>query len=105
MEQQQKYNIFQKISDENKPTSEVMDKNITIDIVGNRCLYLNDYRIWGGKPYYSENLPTRSLELTMREAMEAFSIEEMQECIKERLERDAFYHGMRSYMNGIKNDK
>ena len=34
----------------NRPSRPVSEKEINIDIVGTRCVYLNNYRIAGGKP-------------------------------------------------------
>ena len=73
------------------PTSEVCSKRITVDIVGARCVYLNNFRIAGSKPYVSENLPERSLRLTIRDALAAFSDEEMESFIKERQDRKKYY--------------
>ena len=38
------------------------DKALTVTIVGRRCVYINDYRVAGSKPYVSENLPSWSFE-------------------------------------------
>lgn len=50
-----------------------MTRPIPIDltIVGKRCVYLNDYRIAGGKPYVSENLPQHSFEVTVEDILAA----------------------------------
>ncbi len=74
-----------------KPTNPLCEKHITVDIVGKRCVYLNDYRIAGGKPYVSENLPQRSMNLTVREALEAFSIKELEAYIAEKKERNEYF--------------
>ena len=38
------------------------DKTLTVTVVGRRCVYINDYRVAGSKPYVSENLPSWSFE-------------------------------------------
>lgn len=75
----------------NKPTNPLCEKAITVDIVGTRCVYLNDHRIAGGKPYVSENLPWRSMGLSVREALAAFSIAELEAYIAEKKERDEYH--------------
>lgn len=47
-----------------------MDK-ITLTVVGKRCVYLNDHRVAGSKPYVSENLPEHSFQITMQDILSA----------------------------------
>lgn len=44
------------------PTQAMNDKTLTVTVVGRRCVYINDYRVAGSKPYVSENLPSWSFE-------------------------------------------
>lgn len=37
-------------------TTPTMDDKVELVVVGKRCVYLNDYRLAGNKPYVSENL-------------------------------------------------
>lgn len=92
--------VFFKAS-ELRPTEKLLDKETTITIVGSRCIYINDHRSWGGKPYVSESLPYTERKVTVRDLTDAFSLDELMSAIKERLEREAFYHGLRSYMNTL----
>ena len=83
----------------NEPTEELCSKPITVDIVGTRCVYLNDHRIAGGKPYVSENLPWRSMDLDVREALAAFSIKELEAYIKEKKARAKYWSDYRAKNN------
>lgn len=47
------------------------DREIELTVVGQRCVYLNDYRIAGGKPYVSENLPQHTFKLRMSDILSA----------------------------------
>ncbi len=44
---------------------------IELTVVGKRCVYLNDYRIAGGKPYVSENIPQHSFTITIGDVLAA----------------------------------
>jgi len=43
------------------------DKTLTVTVVGRRCVYINDYRVAGSKPYVSENLPSWSFEANIND--------------------------------------
>ena len=34
-----------------RPADDLCARQITVDVVGTRCVYLNNHRIAGGKPY------------------------------------------------------
>lgn len=87
---------------ENKPTKESCDKVITVDVVGTRCIYLNDHRIAGGKPYVSEGLPSRSKKLTVRGALDAFSVAELTDYLAEKQERSDYFAKCRAECDAIK---
>lgn len=82
---------------EQRPTSELCEREIEIHIVGTRCIYLNGRRIAGGKPYVSENLPSRTMKLKVRDALGAFSEAEILAYLNERRERNAYCAGARNY--------
>lgn len=44
---------------------------IDVTVVGRRCVYLNDFRIAGSKPYVSENLPQHSFTITVGDVLMA----------------------------------
>lgn len=79
------------------PTSPVCDRPIEIMIVGKRCIYINDHRVQGGKPYVSENLPYESRTTTVRDVLEAFSLDEILAYVREKIAVDAYYAGCRNY--------
>jgi len=44
---------------------------VEIVVVGQRCVYINDYRVAGRKPYVSENLPQHSFWVDPSEIIRA----------------------------------
>jgi hypothetical protein len=46
-------------------------KKIELTVVGTRCVYLNDHRIAGSKPYVSENLSQHSFMVSIDEILAA----------------------------------
>src|ERR1041384_847960 len=56
-----------------EPACPTAKKPIEVTVVGRRCVYVNNYRIAGGKPYFSENLPSHDLRTTLGEVLDAFS--------------------------------
>ena len=46
-------------------------QDVELTVVGRRCVYLNDHRIAGGKPYVSENLPQHSFNVKVGEILNA----------------------------------
>lgn len=75
----------------NKPASPVGDSSVEVCVVGKRCVYINDYRIAGGKPYGSENLPQHMLVTTLKEVLAAFSHDEILAALAEgKAEREYF---------------
>lgn len=55
-----------------RPASPVGDQPITVSVVGQRCVYVNNFRIAGGKPYVSEGLPSHQLKTTLADILNAF---------------------------------
>lgn len=53
-----------------------MDK-IEICVVAKRCVYINNYRVCGGKPYASEGLPQHSFDATVKDVLGAFSTDQI----------------------------
>ncbi|WP_106598618.1 hypothetical protein [Dyadobacter jiangsuensis] len=80
-----------------RPQNELCSRQISIDIIGRRCVYINDYRVQGGKPYISENLPTDTRKTTVREVLEAFSVQEIQAYLEEKIAVNAYCAGLRNY--------
>jgi hypothetical protein len=64
-----------------------MSKPIEIIIVGSRCVYINDYRVAGSKPYVSENLPHQTFHANLADILDAFALDDLQKAVDERLAR------------------
>lgn len=79
-----------------RPTEELCDKIIAVEVVGKRCVYLNDYRIAGGKPYYTENLPNHNFQTDIRSALDAFSEAELSAALRERRARQKYFAAWRN---------
>lgn len=80
---------------ESRPSSPVSDTPVEVDIVARRCVYVNQRRIAGGKPYVSENLPSHTLKTTLGEVLDAFTEKQIRSALKEKKAvRDYFaaYH-------------
>lgn len=78
------------------------DKTLTVTVVGRRCVYINDYRVAGSKPYVSENLPSWSFEADINDLRYAIGRRpsSANKALKSRIEaleaalREAYYeHG------------
>lgn len=80
-----------------RPLNELCSREIDIDIVGNRCIYINDHRVQGGKPYASENLPKTTKKTTVRDVLEAFSVQEIHAYLEERIAVENYCAGVRNY--------
>jgi hypothetical protein len=90
---------------EKRPLNEICSKQITIDIVGKRCVYINDHRVVGGKPYESENLPTDSRTLTIRDVLSAFSDEQLRAFMEERQSINSYCSGLRNFRDSMEEPK
>lgn len=78
-----------------RPAKPTANKPVEIDVVARRCVYINNYRVAGGKPYVSENLPSHTLKTTLGDVLQAFSDSEIRAALREqRAEREYFagYH-------------
>jgi hypothetical protein len=61
-----------------------MSKPIEIQVVGSRCVYVNDYRVAGGKAWNSEGLPHQTFRTTLSDLLDAFTLKELQDAVAER---------------------
>lgn len=66
------------------PKTPTADKLVDVDVVARRCVYVNDFRIAGGKPYYSEKLPSHTLKTTLGDVLKAFTNEEIRKALDEQ---------------------
>lgn len=76
------------------PPAPHRNKPIEVSVVGRRCVYVNDYRVAGGKPYYSENLPHHELKTTLGDVLDAFRPEDIRAALAEREE---YVESLRAY--------
>lgn len=76
---------------DNRPATPVRDKPIEVVVVGRRCVYVNNHRIAGGKPYVSENLPHHSLQTNLGDVLDAFSDEDLLKALAERRETREYF--------------
>jgi hypothetical protein len=67
----------------NAPARPVGDRSVEVCIVGRRCVYVNNFRIAGGKPYVSESLPQHILKTSLRDVLSAFSAAEIRAALRE----------------------
>lgn len=66
------------------PGTPTADKQISVDVVARRCVYVNDFRIAGGKPYVSENLPQHTLQTTLGDVLKAFRADDIRKALNEQ---------------------
>lgn len=80
-----------------RPLNDLCSREIEVSVVGDRCVYVNDHRVAGGKPYISENLPTRAKRTTVRQVLDAFSEAEILAYLFERREVRAYCAGIHAF--------
>lgn len=56
---------------ESNALADELAKIIEIVVVSKRCVYINDYRVAGDKPYVSENLPQHSFTVSVQQIINA----------------------------------
>ena len=76
----------------NRPAMPVRDTPITVMVVGKRCVYMNDRRVAGGKPYVSEQLTSHNLTTTLGDILDAFSDADIKKALKERQARNRYFN-------------
>lgn len=77
----------------------ILSQPVEVCVVGKRCVYLNDYRIAGGKPYVSEGLPEFTLTATLSDIVSAFGHDKLLAAVAEsKAQRDYFaaYHAWKA---------
>lgn len=80
-----------------RPLNQLCGREIEIMIVGKRCIYINDHRVQGSKPYVSENIPSEKRKTTVRDVLEAFSMEDIHAYLEEKIAVNAYCAGLRNY--------
>ncbi|UNM96048.1 hypothetical protein MMG00_12740 [Ignatzschineria rhizosphaerae] len=58
-----------------------MSKRVEIDVIDDRCIYINDYRIAGSKPYVSENLKSTNYITTTDRILDQLDFEDIEKYI------------------------
>lgn len=82
-----------------RPKCPVGDKPVEVSVVARRCVYINDYRVAGSKPYVSEGLPHHTLETTLATLLNAFPEADILAALEERRiskEYIAAYHARKA---------
>jgi len=87
-----------------RPINPACEREIEIMIVGKRCIYINDLRVQGGKPYVSENLPHERRTTTLRSILDAFTDLEIRAYLEEKIAIDAYCAGLRNFRDAAFKD-
>lgn len=65
------------------PKQTVRERLIEVEVVAKRCVYVNDYRVAGGKPYVSEQLPSHIIKTSVGDVLDAFTDKEIRAALRE----------------------
>jgi hypothetical protein len=82
-----------------QPAAPVRDRKVEVCVVARRCVYVNNRRIAGSKPYISEGLPSHTLKTTLGKVLDAFTEKEIRAALREgKARRDYFaaYHAAKA---------
>jgi hypothetical protein len=69
---------------DSQPATPTRGRPVEVDVVGRRCVYVNSFRVAGGKPYVSERLPSHTLHTTLGAVLDAFSEQEVFAALAEK---------------------
>lgn len=81
--------------------NKVLSTPTEVHVVAKRCVYLNDYRIAGGKPYASENLPSHMFNATLGDIVSAFGTEKLEAAIAEFKEQRQYFADYHAWKAGL----
>lgn len=73
------------------PTTPTADTLISVDVVARRCVYVNNFRIAGSKPYVSEGLSSHTLETTLGDVLRAFRPDDIRKALDEQETRAKYF--------------
>ena len=76
---------------DNQPPAPTCERAIEIEVVGKRCVYVNNYRVAGGKPYYTENLPSHTLRCSLGDVLNAFPSDDIAKALAEQEARRKYF--------------
>jgi hypothetical protein len=82
-----------------RPKTPVGDTLVEVHVVAQRCVYINNYRVAGSKPYVSEGLPSHNLKTTLDNVLSAFREEDILVALEEKrvtAEYFAAYHARKA---------
>jgi hypothetical protein len=80
-----------------RPLNSLCSEMIEISVVGERCIYINDHRVAGGKPYVSENLPRKAKRTPLRDILDAFTEEQILTYLAEKHQITSYCAGLRAF--------
>lgn len=80
---------------EARPASPVRDTEVEVCVVGRRCVYVNNHRIAGSKPYVSEGLPSHTLKTTLGNVLDCLSEREIRAAMREARTRQKYFAAYR----------
>ena len=90
------------------PAKPVSSRQISVDVVGHgardgfRCVYVNDRRVVGGKPWAAENLPTSGKPTTIADVLDAFNREDILAYLAEQEAMTAYWAGYHAWKSAQK---
>lgn len=61
------------------------NKEVGLTLVGNKCIYLNEYRIQGKKPYVSENHTILNKKVRVVDVLNALDFDDIKKYVDEKL--------------------
>lgn len=76
---------------ERAPKCPVGDQSIEVSVVGERCVYINNHRVAGGKPWGAVDLSSHALRTTLKDVLSAFNPDEIRAALAEREAERAYY--------------
>lgn len=87
----------------NQPSAPVSDRDVEISVVhgakgsGVRCVYVNNYRVVGGKPYVSEGLGSTEKIGKVADVLDAFSDADIRAYLAEKAARQEYFSAYREW--------
>lgn len=74
-----------------QPPAPNCDMPVEVEVVARRCVYVNNYRVAGSKPYHGEGLSRHTLQTTLGEVLEAFTEKQIRAALREQKARRDYY--------------
>ena len=67
-----------------RPAEPARNTPVEVNVVARRCVYVNNYRVAGSKPYVSEGLPSHTLQTTLGNVLDAFTEKQIRAALREK---------------------